>query len=285
MPREVNLSLSLSASKDKLLAEATKEKKKAKNSQLVVLPSHPTPYWCSPSRMGETFKTLQQWATKAATPQLPSLLHFLTRKVQRRMAAQCYPASSKSSRKRSTSPLEQPCSTTSRGSRHCAPHTPRPKACQRTSLPSCASRTWHTVPLPPRDCRVPKSSTSFRITGSFFAMWPVLLCDTPAAGCRAHSHDSPRVQKRPRSSHPKSPSQAVCRLFILAPLTVIRPRTGAESAKNHVNPNVSTLTGSNKFTLIPLQTFPPPSVEQPLDFSSVLPTCPSGFGFFPECLL
>ena len=69
----------------------------------------------------------------------------------------------------------------------------------------------------------------------------------------------PRQPKGPEKatffSTQKGPSQAVCRLFILAPLTVIRPRTGAESAKNHVNPNVSTLTGSNKFTLIPLQTF------------------------------
>ena len=34
----------LSAGKDKLLAQATKERKKGKNSQLIVLPSRPTPY-------------------------------------------------------------------------------------------------------------------------------------------------------------------------------------------------------------------------------------------------
>ena len=136
----------LSANKDKLLAQATKERKKGKNSQLVVLPSHPTPYCAaSPSRMGETFKTLQQWATKPATPQLPSLLHFLTRKgLNAKWQHNATRAGSQSSGKRSTSPADQPCPTTSRGSRHCAPHTPRPKACQRTSLPSCANRTHDT---------------------------------------------------------------------------------------------------------------------------------------------
>ena len=143
--------------------------------------------------MGETFKTLQQWATKAATPQLPSLLHFFTRKgLNAKWQHNATRAGSQSSGKRSTSPPDQPCPTTSRGSRHCAPHTPRPKVCQRMSLPSCVNRTWHTIPLPPRDCCAPMSSTSLRITGYFFAVWRVLLCDIPAAGCE--------VQKRPRSS-------------------------------------------------------------------------------------
>ena len=48
---------------------------------LNVLPSHPTPHCCSPSRMGETFKTLQQRATHAAVPQIPSLLYFLTQEI------------------------------------------------------------------------------------------------------------------------------------------------------------------------------------------------------------
>ena len=82
----------------------------------------------------------------------------------------------------------------------------------------------------------------------------------------------------------KSPSQAVCKLFILAPLTVIRPRTVAESAKNHVNPNVSTLTGSNKFTLIPLQTFQRLRQSSHWTFQVFFRHAQAGSGgFFPEC--
>ena len=54
------------------------------------LPPHPTPYCCSPSKKGQAFKTLQQWATKAAVQQLPNVMHFLT-KVQCQMTAHCYP--------------------------------------------------------------------------------------------------------------------------------------------------------------------------------------------------
>ena len=85
--------------------------------------------------------------------------------------------------------------------------------------------------------------------------------------------------------HPKKgPSQAVCRLFILAPLTVNRPRTGAESAKNTVNPNVSTLTGSNKFNLIPLQTFQRLRQSSHWTFQVFFRHAQAGSGgFFPGC--
>ena len=205
--------------------------------------------------MGETFKTLQRWATKAATPQLASLLHFFTRKgLNAKWQHNATRAGSQSSGKRSTSPPDQRCSTTSRGSRHCAPHTPLPTACQRTSLPSCANRTHDTsaskgLPCPevqhlPPDHRLFLRRVA-RASLRHSSCW--LSCAFPR---------QPRgPEKATFFSTQKGPSQAVCRLFTLAPLTVIRPRTGAESAKKHVNPNVSTLTGSNKFTLIPLQTF------------------------------
>ena len=99
----------------------------------------------------------------------------------------------------------------------------------------------------------------------------------------------PRQPKGPEKatffSTQKGPSQAVCRLFTLAPLTVIRPRTGAESAKKKkVNPNVSTLTRSNKFTLIPLQTFQRLRWSSNWTFQVFFRHAQAGSGgFFPEC--
>ena len=98
----------------------------------------------------------------------------------------------------------------------------------------------------------------------------------------------PRQPKGPEKdtffSTQKGPSQAVCRLFILAPLTVNRPRTGAESAKNTVNPNVSTLTGTNKITLIPLQTFQRLRQSSHWTFQMFFRHAQAGSGgFFPGC--
>ena len=59
-------------------------------------------------------------------------------------------------------------------------------------------------------------------SGSPAAMWPVLLCDITAQGSR---------KGRILFLQKQSPSETVCRLFILAPLTAITPRTGAKSAK------------------------------------------------------
>ena len=91
---------------DRFLTQQNKERKKAKASlqqviptsfseklfthysQLVCLPSHPTPWCCSPSRMGEAFKNTAIVGKKAAVQQLPSVLHCLTKKVQCHMTAQ-----------------------------------------------------------------------------------------------------------------------------------------------------------------------------------------------------
>ena len=198
------------------------------------------------------------------------------------MAAQTC-AGFQSSGKRSTCPPDQPCSTTSRGSRHSAPHTPRPKACQKTSLPSCANRTHDTsaskgLPCPEVQHLTPDHRLFLRHVARaslrHSSCW--LSCAFPR---------QPRgPEKATFFSTQKGPSQAVCRLFTLAPLTVIRPRTGAESAKKHVNPNVSTLTGSNKFTLIPLQTFQRLRWSSHWTFQVFFRHAQAGSGgFFPEC--
>ena len=174
------------------------------------------------------------------------------------MAAQCYPRRLAILRKEVDQPAGQPAGptlpTTSRGSRQCAPHTPRPKACQRTSLPSCANRTHDTSASKGLPC----SEVQHLTPDHRLFLRRVARASLRHSSCWL-SCAFPRQPKGPDKatffSTQKGPSQAVCRLFILAPLTVIRPRTGAESAKKHVNPNVSTLTGSNKFTVIPFQTF------------------------------
>ena len=99
--------------------------------------------------------------------------------------------------------------------------------------------------------------------------WPVLLWDIPAACCRAHPQQHPKGSRKGMLSQQR-PSQTFCRLFILALLTAIRPKTRPRQ-KKHVKPNLSTFT-------------PAPSPEQPLDFSSVLPTSASMFEFFLDCL-
>ena len=89
-------------------SQATKERKKAKASLQHILPnllqsdSCKLTTRCSPvtsrSKLlqpfqdGRSAQTLQQWTTPlVAVPQLPSVLHFWTKKVSSKMAAHCNP--------------------------------------------------------------------------------------------------------------------------------------------------------------------------------------------------
>ena len=60
------------------------------NSQLVALPSQSHSVMWQLFQDGRSAQTLQQWPTTMAAVQcLPSVLHFLTKKVQCQMAAHC----------------------------------------------------------------------------------------------------------------------------------------------------------------------------------------------------
>ena len=187
------------------------------NSHFVVLPSHPTPYRCSPSRMGKASKRCNSGQQNCGSAMTAKRLAFLDKeRSNARWQLTGTRAGSQASRKRWTSQPDKPCPTTS-----------------SEGFPTlCSSRSSAS-----KGASCPKSTISLRKLGS------LLMRKTKSSPCGPYSlavsqqlvaKRIPTTSQGSRKGHilpQQGPSQTFCRLFVFTLLTSIRPRARAKTAK------------------------------------------------------